>query len=148
MPIGLWSRKAKTASERNIHTFKHSRPHHSLCHLGSLAPEAKGQYIHTYEQSLEGHRMDQSIGGTLLWKAFIWEDIQCTQYLQYSQWLLKELVWEMYNIIRFSVIYEITIKINNYFKWEQEVPASKHNKHSLESLRPTWNASWSHIKAL
>ena len=46
MPIGPQSRKTKAASEGNIHTFKHSRPH-GLCHLDSLAPETKGQYIHT-----------------------------------------------------------------------------------------------------
>ena len=47
--IGPQSGKAKTASKRNIHTFKefkHSQPHHSLCHCGSLAPETKDQCIH------------------------------------------------------------------------------------------------------
>ena len=49
MLIGPQSGKAKTASKRNIHIqgFKHSRPHHGLCHYDSLAPETKAQCIHT-----------------------------------------------------------------------------------------------------
>ena len=65
----LW--EGKTASERNIHTFKafkHSRPQPGLSVCGSLASATKSQYIHTYEQAAKGH---QWMGGILPLQAFI-----------------------------------------------------------------------------
>ena len=56
---------------------------------------------------------------------------------QYSQWLLP-----------YSVIHKITIKITNYFKWEQEIPLSNRNKHETRMIETTSNATGSHIKAL
>ena len=61
----------KAKRERHIEMLIGPQPSLSLWHLGSLAPETKGQYIQAYKQAEKGHRRDQSMGIILPLKTFI-----------------------------------------------------------------------------